>query len=170
MKEGGRKLGPGRVVRTQNIVTKLRELQTHHPKLLLRLRPERMTPRRPEIRHRRPDRRVVLLRVRINVPRVRDLALSRAVHTVDLRGRQALERRQRQHLAERVDARVLEELVACLVNAGDGRVDFELAAAGQPAWEVVACVEEFEEAADGLDVLVYQVDSGVLWAKLASLI
>jgi hypothetical protein len=61
----------------------------------------------PEIRHRGPNRRIVLVRMRIDVSRVRDLTLRRRVHAVDLRACESLEGRETERLAERVDARVL---------------------------------------------------------------
>ena len=121
-----------------------------------------MAPGRPEVRHRRADGQVVLLRVRVHVPRVRDLALGRAVHAVDLGRRQGLQRGEAERVAEGVDARVLEELVARLVDGGRAGVALELARAGHLAREVVARVEEFEEAAYGVEVLVYEVDTALL--------
>lgn len=67
-----------------------------------------MTTGGPEIRHRGPNRRIVLMRMRVDVSRVRDLALRRRVHAVDLGARERLEGRQAERLAERVDARVLQ--------------------------------------------------------------
>jgi hypothetical protein len=49
-------------------------------------------------------------------------------------------------LGEVVDARVLEELGAAVVDAGDGWMSFEFAGAGDFPGEVFACVEVFEEA------------------------
>jgi hypothetical protein len=49
---------------------------------------------------------------------------------------------------------VLEELFAGVVDGGDGGVGFEVAAAGDLSGEVFARVEIFEEAGDGLDVIV----------------
>lgn len=48
--------------------------QTHHlPKRPLRLMPQYMTPLSPETSHRFPDRRVLFLRMRIHIPRIRNL-------------------------------------------------------------------------------------------------
>ena len=45
-----------------------------------------MTPRSPEVRHRRPDSSIALMRMRIHVSSIRDLALRSAVDAVDFGG------------------------------------------------------------------------------------
>ena len=97
---------------------------------------------------------IILIRMGIHVSRVRDLALGSRVHAVDLRGGKTLELWEVKGFGEGVDAGVLQELVSILVNGGHGRIAVEIAGAGQLAREVVACVEEFEEAADGVEVFV----------------
>lgn len=126
-----------------------------------------MRSRSPEIRNRRPDRRIVFLRVRVHVARVCDLALGGRVHAVDLGRGERFEGGEGERLAQGVDAGVLEELVAGLVDEGRGGVALEVAGAGDLAGEVVACVEELEEAADGVEVFVYEVDSALLFVVVS---
>jgi hypothetical protein len=59
-------------------------------------------------------------------------------------------------------------LVARLVDEGCGGVALEIAGPGDLAREVVAGVQEFEEAAYGVEVFVYEVDSALLLLLLAS--
>ena len=61
-----------------------------------------------------------------------------------------------------VDARVLQQLVAALVDFRCIGVLLEVASAGYLAWEVVAGVEELEEASDGIEILVNEVNSALL--------
>lgn len=68
--------------------------------------------------------------------------------------------------AESVDAGVLEELVAALVDFGGRGVALEVAGAGDLAGEVVAGVEVLEEAADGVEVLLDEVDAALLGGRL----
>lgn len=154
--------------RTEHIVSKLRKLQTHLPKLILGLTPKRMTPRRPEVHHRRPNSDVILIRMGIHIPRIRDLALRRAVHAVDLRASERFQVGERERVGEGVDAGVLEELIACFIDGGRVGVALQIAGVGELAREVVACVEEFEEAAHGVQVFVYEVDAAILWLLSAS--
>lgn len=51
-----------------------------------------------------------------------------------------------------VDAGMLEELLAGLVDLGEGGIDLELALTGHLAGKVVAGVEVLEEAADRVDL------------------
>lgn len=143
---------------TKHIVTKLRKLQTQTLELLLRLGTQRMTAHGPEIRYRRTDRRVVLGRVLVDVSGIGDLALGRGADAVDLTGRQVLELLEAELFCQRVDLGVFEELVARVVDLGDGGVGLELARVGELAREVFACVEEFEEAAYCVDVFVGELD------------
>ena len=71
-----------------------------------------MTSRRPEIRNRRPNSPIALLRMRIDVSRIRDLSLSRRIQAIDLGGCKALELRQTERFAEGIDANVFEEPVS----------------------------------------------------------
>lgn len=82
----------------KNIISELWELETHHAELILSLAPESMTPRSPEIGHRRPDSLIILLRMGIDVSRIRDLALGGGVDAVDLAGRERLQEWQLQRV------------------------------------------------------------------------
>lgn len=53
---------------------------------------------------------------------------------------------------------MLEELLAALIDLRDGRVGLENARAGDLLGEVLAGVEELEEAADGVDILFIELD------------
>lgn len=53
---------------------------------------------------------------------------------------------------------MLEELVAAVVDRGDRRVRLEDALAGELLGEVFAGVEELEEAANRVDVVVWELD------------
>jgi hypothetical protein len=135
---------------TENVVSELWELQTHLSEFVLRLRTQGMTSRRPEVRNRRPDRSVVLVRVCVDVSGVCDLALRSGVHAVDLRGGQCLQCGQAERFSESVDSCVLKELVARLVDFWCVRVLFKVSCARDLAGEVVACVEEFKEASNSV--------------------
>ena len=113
-----------------------------------------MAPRGPEVGDGRAHGGVGGRRVLVDVPGVGDLALGRRADAVDLARGQVLELVEAELLAEGVDARVLEQLVARVVDLGHGRVGLERALAGDLAREVLARVEELEEAADGVDVFV----------------
>lgn len=110
------------------------------------------------------DRRVLLGRELVHVAGIGDLALGRRVDAVDLARRQALEVGKAKLLGERIHLGVLEELVARHVDVGDRGVLLERALAGHLLGEVVARVEELEEAADGLNVLAGELDLAGLWA------
>jgi hypothetical protein len=88
---------------------------------------------------------------------------------VDLRGGERLEGGQAERFGQRVDACVLEELVACLIDVGRVRVLLEISCAGKFAREVVACVQEFEEASNGVEVFVNKVNSALLATALENL-
>jgi hypothetical protein len=77
---------------------------------------------------------------------------------VDFARGEVLEVRQAKLLGERVDLCVLEQLLARHVDIGDRRVLLERPVAGDLPREVVACVEELEEAADGVDVLTGELN------------
>jgi len=57
---------------------------------------------------------------------------------------------------------MFEELVTGFVDEGYGRVALEISCASYLFGEIVAGVEEFEEAAYGVEVFVYEVDSSLL--------
>lgn len=112
----------------------------------------------PEVGDWGADDGVVVVGVLVDVAGVCDLALCRRVDAVDLGRGQVPERGHLKLLGQRVDARVLEQLVARLVDIGERRVRLELPGAGHLAREVVARVQEFEETSDGIDVAAGQVD------------
>ena len=58
---------------------------------------------------------------------------------------------------------MLEELITGFVNHGSRWVALEVSCPGNFAGEVVACVEEFEEAAYSVEIFVYEVDSALLF-------
>ena len=86
---------------------------------------------------------------------------------MDLGGCKALEMRQMERFAEDIDASVFEELITGFVYGWDGGVVLELAGTGELPREVVACVEELEEAAYGVKVFVTQIDCALLCPQLA---
>jgi hypothetical protein len=143
---------------TENIVPELRVLQAQSLELGLGLGAQRMRPRGPEAGDGRAHRRVVGARVGVDVAGVGDLALGRRVDAVDLGAREGAQGAHAEPVGEGVDARVLEELVARVVDGRRRRVVLEDALAGELLGEVLARVEEFEEAADGLDRLVCELD------------
>lgn len=138
---------------TENIVSKLGELQAQRLELVLGLGAQRVAPRRPEARDRGAHGRVVVAGELVRVAGEDDLALDGGVDAVDLGGSEDAEGADVERLGEGVDAGVLEELGAGVVEGGDGGVGFEGALAGQLAGEVLAGVEVFEEAGDGVDVV-----------------
>jgi hypothetical protein len=77
-----------------------------------------------------------------------------------------LELGQPELLGQGVDARVLEQLVARVVDFGQGRVGLEGALAGDLAREVLARVEELEEAAYRIDVFVGELYLPGLWEAM----
>lgn len=63
---------------------------------------------------------------------------------------------------------MFEKLVTRLVDKGSIRIALEIAGAGDLAWEVVACVEVFEEASHGIEIFVNEVDAALLFALARS--
>lgn len=53
---------------------------------------------------------------------------------------------------------MLEQLNARVVDRWDGGIVFEASLARQLAGEIFLGIQEFEEAADGIDVFVWEVD------------
>jgi len=100
--------------------------------------------------------------VAVDVSGVGDLALGGTVDAVDLGGCEGLEAGQVKCIRECVDAGVLEELVTGLVDFWESRVALEIAGAGKFAWEIIASVQELEEASDGVEVFVDQINSALL--------
>lgn len=94
-------------------------LQAQSLELLLRLGAQGVRARGPEACDGRADGGVVVAGVGVDVASVCDLALGSGVDAVDLGAREALETRDAKLLGECVDAGVLEELVAVVVDRGD---------------------------------------------------
>jgi hypothetical protein len=117
-----------------------------------------MRARSPETCDRRADGRVLLAGVLVDVAGVGDLAFCRRVDAVDFRAREAAETGDAKLFGNGVDARVLEELVARVVDLGDRGVVFQDALARELAREVLAGVEVFEEAAGGVEVFGGELD------------
>ena len=112
-----------------------------------------MRPRGPEVGHRSTNGSVVLGGEGIYVSGVRDLALGRGVDTVNLRAGEVLQPGNLELLGERVDTGMLKELVSSFIHLRDAVVGLQLALAGDLLGEVVAGVEKFEEAANGIDIV-----------------
>lgn len=53
---------------------------------------------------------------------------------------------------------MFEQLDARVVDRWDGGIVLETSLAGQLAGEIFLGIQEFEEAADGIDVFVWEVD------------
>lgn len=152
--EGGTGVG----TRTEHVVAELGELETEAAELLLGLGTEGVAAGGPEVGDGHADGRVLGRRVLVDVAGVGDLALGGRVDAVDLARRQVLEAGQAELVGQRVHARVLEQLVARHVHLGDRRVLLERPLAGNLAREVVARVQELEEAADRVEVFVGEFD------------
>lgn len=153
---------------TENVVSELRELQAEGLELDLGLGPQSVGARGPEARDRRAHGVVVVAGVGVDVAGVGDLALGRGVDAVDLGAGERLEAGHAELFREGVHARMLEELVARVIDGGDGGVGLEDALARQLFGEVFAGVEEFEKAADSFDVLVGQLDPARLFSLAVS--
>lgn len=154
---------------TKHVVTELRELQAERAELVFGLGAQGVAAGGPEVGDGRAHRRVLLAGVLVDVAGVRDLALGGRVDAVDLAARQALELVHAELLGYRVDARMLEQLLARLVDGRQGGVRLEQALAGQLLGEVVAGVEVLEEAADGVDLVAHELNlSGLVGRNYVS--
>jgi hypothetical protein len=142
----------------QHVVAKLRVLQAQRLELVLGLGAQGVRARGPEAGDGRADGGVVGDGVGVDVAGVGNLAAGRRVDAVDLGGGERLEGAEAVALGEGVDARVLEQLVARVVDLGQAGVGLEDALAGDLAGEVLAGVEVLEEAADGVDVVVEELN------------
>lgn len=111
----------------------------------------------PEVGDGGADGGVVPAGVLVDVAGVGDLALGRRVDAVDLAAREAPQLVHAELLGQRVDARMLQQLLTCLVYGGYGGVLLQQSLARQLLREVVARVEEFEEAADGVELVGWEV-------------
>jgi hypothetical protein len=58
---------------------------------------------------------------------------------------------------------MLEELITGFVDHGSRGVALEVSCTGNFAGEVVACVEEFEEAAYSVEIFIYEIDPALLF-------
>lgn len=85
---------------------------------------------------------------------------------MDLARCQVLELLEAELLGEGVDAGMLEQLVARVVDLGQGRVRLEFARVAELAGEVLARVEELEEAAYCVDVFVRELN--LAWLQVVS--
>lgn len=128
-------------------------LQAQSLELVLGLGTESVRARSPEARDRGANRGVVVVGESIDVASVCDLALGGRVDAVDLGAREGLEAVDAKLVGEGVDAGVLEELVAAVVDGRDGGIGLEDALAWELLGEVLARVEVLEEASDGVDVV-----------------
>lgn len=108
--------------KAQHIKRKLRVLETHFPKIPLRLVPQHMRSLSPETRHRFPDRGVVPIGVAVDVPRVDELCRGGAAYQVDFGVGESLQGGQAEFFGEGVDGGVVKELRAGCVHWGDGGV------------------------------------------------
>lgn len=115
-----------------------------------------MRPRRPELRHRPPDRHVFGRRLPVHEAGVRDFSLGRALREVDFAVREPRELQEPQSFRQRVHARVSQERDAVVVRRGHARVVLERLAA--ESGKVVAFVEVFEHGRGGGGVDVGEVD------------
>lgn len=142
----------------ENVVSELRVFQAQRLELGLRLGAEGVGSVRPEIGDRRADGCVGIGGVGIDIAGVGDLALGCGVDAVDLGGGEGAQVGDLELVGQGVDAGVLEELLAGLVDLGKRGVIFELSLARNLPGEVVAGVEVFEEAADCVDFLRGELD------------
>lgn len=96
-------------------------LQAQGLELLLSLGTQRVRPRRPEACDRCSDGGVVDAGVGVNITGIGNLALCGRVDAVDLGAGERLESRDAELFGEGIYAGVLEELVASVIDRGDGR-------------------------------------------------
>lgn len=109
---------------------------------------------RPEAGNRLSDGIILLWRSSIHVSGVCYLALGSGLDAVDLAVSQLLELRHAELISQDIDASVLEELVAGGVEIWSGWVVDEAVGVGDLLGEVLAGIEELEEASDGIDWLI----------------
>ena len=102
----------------------MRVLQTQSLELLLGPGTQGMRARSPEACNRSANSNIVIVGESIDITSICDLALGCGVDAVDLAAGKRLEAVDAKLLGERVDARVLEELVAAVVDGGDRGVGF----------------------------------------------
>jgi hypothetical protein len=100
--------------------------------------------------------------VPIYISSVGDLALGSRVDAVDLAGCQRLQTGHLEGLGQSVDSGMLEELVASLVDKRGIGITLKIAGVREFAGKVVASVEKFEEASDGIEVFVSEDNCALL--------
>jgi hypothetical protein len=142
------------------------ELKTHRSKLIFCLRTQSMRSRSPEIRNRSSNRRIILMRMRIHISRISNLSLRRRINAMNLTTRKALQPRKVKCFRQGVHTRMLEELIARLINGRSRGVALQVSGPCDFAGEVVACVEELEETSYGVEIFVYKVNSSLLYLKI----
>jgi hypothetical protein len=143
---------------TEHVVAELGELQAQAAELFLGLGAQGVGARGPEVGDGHADGRVVLGGVLVDVAGVGDLAFGGRVDAVDLARREVLEVREAELLRKGVDLSVLEELLARHVHLGDRGILLQRALPGHLLGEVVARVEELEEAPHRVDVFAGELD------------
>jgi len=147
---------------SKNIVSELWELQTHRSELILCLCAQSMRSRRPEIRNRSSNRRIILMRMRIHISRISNLSLRRRINAMNLATRKALQPRKIKRFRQGVHTRMLEELITRLINSWGRGVALQVSGACDFAGEIVACIEKLEETSYGVEIFVYEVNSSLL--------
>ena len=112
-----------------------------------------MTSAGPETGHRCPNDGIVFRCVSIHVACVCDLSLGSRVDAVDLARGEILQVRHAESIGQGIYACMLEQLVAGLVDRGNRWIDLERSLAWYLLGEVIASIEELEEAADSFEVV-----------------
>lgn len=128
-----------------------------------------MRPRGPKVGYGCTDSRIVDRGIGVNVARILDLALDGGIDAVDFGRRERLQRGDAPFLSQGVDPCVFEQLDARVVDGWNSGIVFEASLARQLAREVFVSIQEFEEAADGIDVFVWEVDLSRLKHPLLAL-
>lgn len=156
------------VALTENVVSELRVLQAKRFELGLGLGTQGVRAVGPEVGDRGANGGVALDGVGVDVSGVGDLALGRGVDAVDLGAGKVLERGDLKLLRQGVHASMLQELFATLVHLRDRGVGLERSLSGDLLGEVVASVEELEEAADTVNVFGGELD--LAWLRIQNIL
>lgn len=106
----------------------------------------------PEVGDRGTNGSVAIRGVSVHVAGVRDLALGCRVDAVDLGAGEGAQVGDLELLGQGIDTSVLQELIAALVDLRDRGIGFEGTLAGNLPGEIVASIQELEEAADSVNV------------------
>lgn len=105
--------------------------------------PQNMASRGPECRDGLANRDVVPWSVCVHVAGISDLTACRAADTVYLGVCQRLQGRHTQLLRQRVDARMLEQLISRIVNVGNTGIWLQAAARSvNSPWEILSSILE----------------------------